>query len=160
MILTALLARLGWRRHRTAGDARSRLRSILEREKAELTAAATPPPRKPTREEMIEQGDLKIIPNQVEKALPRPAPATFHLPTVGHRIAGLAYNAEGVLHAMVQLLPGDAFWLNEKTFPPYEWRTVRMAGEPVRVQRMGGDLCIENPQQGDRSGCWLPLKLG
>jgi len=165
--LAALLARLGWqRRKRTGPTAKERLLSLVAREKAaevvarEAEAERNKPP--PTPEQLIENGTLKIL-DPVEKPLPKPARASFSLPPGGegyHRIAGLAYDPTHTLYAMVQLLPTDAFWLDPHRFPSGMWRTVRMAGEPTRVQRIGRELCIENPQQGGDPGCWMPLKFG
>jgi hypothetical protein len=160
VILSALLSRLLRRgRARSGGDARRRLMDVIRSDRAAHTAHAAAPPPPPTPEELIEDGTLKIIPGEVEQALPRPAPASFHLPAAGWRLAGLAYDPQRTLYAMVQLLPGDVFWLDVARFPPGEWRTVRMAGEPTRVQRMGSDLCVEAPGQGGEPGQWLPLKL-
>ena len=169
MILTALLARLGWQRRkerpRESGKTllMRRLRADREQAEAEREAARIaeeernrPPP---TPEQLIEEGVLKVIPSEVEKPLPKPAPASFNLPAAGWRLAGLAYNADRTLYAMVQLLPGDAFWLDERRFPVGQWKTVRLAGTPTRVQRMGGDLCVENPREGGEPGCWMPLKI-
>lgn len=162
MILTALLARLGWRKRKDRESGKGllmrRLRADREQAEAERLAAEEAAP-KPTPEELIDKGVLKILPSEVEKALPRPAPASFNLPTAGWRLAGMAYNADRTLYAMVQILPGDDFWADERRFPPGEWKTVRLAGEPTRVQRMGSSLCIESPQQGGEPGCWMPLKL-
>jgi len=160
VFLTALLVRIGLRKPRdgSASTARERLQRVLLRDKIP-EAPKPPPPRKPSPEELIESGTLKILPGQVERPLPRPAPASFHLPAAGWRLAGLAYNADGTLYAAVQLLPDDAFWLDDRRFPHREWRSVRMGGAVRRVQRVALDLFVESPSEGGDPGCWMPLRL-
>ena len=162
MFLTALLVRLGWRkREGSAQNARQRLQDVLLRDKAQPapTPAPAPPPRKPTADELIESGTLRILPGEVKKPLPTPAPAIFNLPTAGKRVAGMVYNADRTLYAAVQLMPDDAFWVTESRFPEWEWRRVLMGGEVRRVQRVGLTLIVENPQEADGPGCWLPYRM-
>lgn len=161
MTLRTLLSRLGWQRsHDSRAVAKGRLLNIIRGEH-KAHKAAQPPPPPPTPQELIEQGTLKIL-DEVKRPPVMPAQASFNLPPGGAgywRIAGLMYGQGNVLYAMVQLLPEDAFWLNERRFPPDEWRPVRMSGEVVRVRRMAGALCVENPREGDQPGCWMPLKI-
>lgn len=129
-----------------------------------------PQPDRPLRAgeilEQAEDGTVSPAPGfsreRARQQTQKPLAALFHLPYGGgdwpERIAGVARNTEAVVWAMVELLPADLYWLDERRYPDGEWRAIHLAGKDHPAMRRGYVLAIENPPRGFGAGHWRSLR--